>query len=194
MTFGPAGAGLAARPVRRANCLGARLSRSTTADRCGARLSLHVAAGEIVGIAGVSGNGQRNWSRYLPASVTESGILWWAALRRTAPRCALGVFLLAEEPLLELRRSLSVAKTLRCATDAPPSRAGVCRSPRSSGELAPDRALRHSLRAGARVDTLSSGNVQRTVLARNFRGCAADRAEPCLGSTFPRRARSVRAY
>ena len=159
-------------------------------------LSLQVAAGEIVGVAGVSGNGQRELVEVLAGQrEPESGEIAVAgrAYRRTrAEMRALGVFLLAEEPLASsCVRTLSVADNLALRDfDAPPfARAGWLVDRAAIERRARDLIGRFSIRCAgphARVDTLSGGNVQRAVLARELSGDVRllVAQNPCLGLDF----------
>jgi len=142
-------------------------------------VDLCVRAGEIVGVAGVSGNGQRELMQSLAGQravdagqVTVDGLPFHA---RRAENRARKVRSLPEEPLANACvGELSVAHNmaLRQFDEAPWSRAGVVRwsalrararawigdyGVRTQGERAPIRSL-------------SGGNVQRAVLAREFDG------------------------
>ncbi len=142
-------------------------------------LSLSVAAGEILGVAGVSGNGQRELVEALvgqrprlSGQVTVAGQPY-AATR--AENRALKVRSLPEEPLRNACvADLSVAENmaLRDFDRAPLTRGGVLNFPawrsrarewigeygvKTQGESAPIRSL-------------SGGNVQRAVLARELAG------------------------
>jgi ABC-type uncharacterized transport system ATPase subunit len=142
-------------------------------------LSLQVRAGEVVGIAGVSGNGQRELMEALVGQrERESGEVWmkderYAARREQNQR--LNVRSLPEEPLRNACvGDLSVAMNigLRRFDQAPAARFGWMRG----GVL---REQAKSLIAAYRVKTqgenapiksLSGGNVQRAVLARELDG------------------------
>jgi len=160
------------------------------------QLSVHVARGEIVGVAGVSGNGQRELVEALAGQrEPEGGEIRVAGTpyRRTREEMrARGVFLLAEEPLQSsCVRSLSVAENLALRDfDSPPfARAGGRVDFAAIEQRA--RRLIESFRircAGpqARIDTLSGGNIQRTVLARELSGGVQllVAQNPCLGLDF----------
>ena len=142
-------------------------------------LNLSVHAGEIVGVAGVSGNGQRELMEALvgqrrreQGSVKVGGKAF-AGTRAQNRR--LGVRALPEEPLRNACvGNLSVGQNLalRSFDAAPFARAGFVRW----------GALRQRARAwiaeygvktrgeGAAMRTLSGGNVQRAVLARELSG------------------------
>jgi simple sugar transport system ATP-binding protein len=159
-------------------------------------LSLHVASGEIVGVAGVSGNGQRELVEVLAGQrEPESGEIAVAGRpyrRSRGEMRALGVFLLAEEPLASsCVRTLSVADNLALRDfDAPPfARAGWLVDRAAIERRARDLIARFGIRCAgpkARIDTLSGGNVQRAVLAREL--CGEVRLliaqNPCLGLDF----------
>ena len=159
-------------------------------------LSLHVASGEIVGVAGVSGNGQRELVEVLAGQRQSEGgeiVVAGQAYRRSRGEMrALGVYLLAEEPLdSSCVRTLSVADNLALRDfDAPPfARGGWLVDRAAIGRRARDLIGRFGIRCagpGARIDTLSGGNVQRAVLAREL--CGEVRLliaqNPCLGLDF----------
>lgn len=140
--------------------------------------SLAVRPGEILGVAGVSGNGQRQLVETLAGQRRpEAGaiLVAGAPYRRTrAEMRAHRVHVLTEEPLANACvRSMSLAENLALRSfDRPPHAvAGGFLSRRSLRARA--RALIEAFRiraAGpdARLDTLSGGNVQRAVLAREL--------------------------
>ena len=146
-------------------------------------LDLSVRAGEIVGVAGVSGNGQRELMEALVGQrgraggrVSVSGEPF-AATRRQFRR--LKVRALPEEPLRNACvGELSVAQNMALRSfDEPP-----WASPPWRGGWVRWAALRERARAwiaeygvktrgeGAAMRTLSGGNVQRAVLARELAG------------------------
>jgi simple sugar transport system ATP-binding protein len=142
------------------------------------QLSLTVRAGEIVGVAGVSGNGQRELMEALAGQrpreggeVQVSGQSY-AASRKENQR--LGVRALPEEPLRNACvGDLSVAHNMGLRSDEVPyARAGWVRW----GALR-ERARQWIGEYGvktqgerAAIRTLSGGNVQRAVLARELAG------------------------
>jgi simple sugar transport system ATP-binding protein len=148
-------------------------------ERAVHELSVQVRGGEIVGIAGVSGNGQRELMEALVGQRDrESGEVWMADERYRARReqnQRLNVRSLPEEPLRNACvGDLSVALNigLRRFDQAPVARAGWIRTGilrdkareliaaykvKTQGENAPIRSL-------------SGGNVQRAVLARELDG------------------------
>jgi ABC-type uncharacterized transport system ATPase subunit len=148
-------------------------------ERAVHELSVQVRGGEVVGIAGVSGNGQRELMEALVGQRDrESGEVWMADERYAARReqnQRLNVRSLPEEPLRNACvGDLSVALNigLRRFDQAPVARAGWIRTGilrdkareliaaykvKTQGENAPIRSL-------------SGGNVQRAVLARELDG------------------------
>lgn len=159
-------------------------------------ISLTVNSGEIVGIAGVSGNGQRELVEVLAGQRTlTSGQVFINGEPYQATRAnmrAHHVFVLPEEPLRNACvPEMSVAENLALRTfDRPPQAKGIW-------------LLVHLIRATAQslintfniktpsLDTpvghLSGGNIQRTVLARELsdekiRLLIA--ANPCVGLDF----------
>ena len=149
-----------------------------------------------MGVAGVSGNGQRELVEVLAGQrEAEQGAIAIAGppYRRTRREMrALGVGLLAEEPLASsCVRTLSVADnlTLRDFDVRPFSRAGGFVDRKAIERQARVLIERFGIRCAgpeARVETLSGGNVQRTVLARELsRDVRLLIAQnPCLGLDF----------
>jgi simple sugar transport system ATP-binding protein len=142
-----------------------------------AGLDLDVRAGEIVGIAGVSGNGQRELMEALAGqrrraagSVRVAGRAFRAT--RTQNR-RLKVRGLPEEPLRNACvATMSVAENigLRSFDVAPFAWAGL-RSPGALGQRARELIAAYRVRTQsehARIGALSGGNVQRAVLAREL--------------------------
>jgi simple sugar transport system ATP-binding protein len=140
--------------------------------------SLAVRSGEIVGLAGVSGNGQKELVEVLagqrPAqggSVRVAGRAF-NGTRRELEQC--GVSLLTEEPLANAAvRSMSVMENLSLRQfDQPPLAWGrFILDRRAMLPFAENLIRRYGIRAAspfARLDTLSGGNIQRTVLAREL--------------------------
>ena len=137
-----------------------------------------VRPGEIVGIAGVSGNGQKELVQILAGQrEAHSGSMRVGGHRFYGTRRELekwGVSLLIEEPLVNAAvPSMSVMENLALRQfDRPPLANGGWLLKRSA--LRPfARALidRYGIRVGsasAPLQTLSGGNVQRTVLAREL--------------------------
>jgi general nucleoside transport system ATP-binding protein len=140
--------------------------------------SLSVRAGEIVGIAGVSGNGQKELveilagQRQAQAGSVRVGGSAFRGTRRELERW--GVSLLMEEPLANAAvRSMSVMENLALRQfDQPPlAIGGLILKRRALRPFARALIARYGIRAGspaAALHTLSGGNVQRTVLAREL--------------------------
>ena len=142
-------------------------------------VSLNVRSGEIVGIVGVSGNGQKELVEVLAGQrEPEGGRMTVKGAAYSARRTQMvehGIAILPEEPL---RNScvggMSVADNMAFRTfDRPPhSVLGWLRSrPRSS--LARDLIQRFSVSTpgpDTPIARLSGGNVQRAVLARELTG------------------------
>jgi simple sugar transport system ATP-binding protein len=140
-------------------------------------LSLAVRGGEIVGIAGVSGNGQRELMEALAGQRRrEAGTVTVDGQRFDATRAqyrALKVRGLPEEPLRNACvASMSVADNmgLRSFDVAPHAAAGL-RKPGSLARRARDLIAQYRVKTqgeGAPIGSLSGGNVQRAVLAREL--------------------------
>ncbi|WOB09352.1 ABC transporter ATP-binding protein [Piscinibacter gummiphilus] len=142
-----------------------------------AGLSVNVHAGEIVGIAGVSGNGQREFAEALVGQRRRvSGEVWVGTERFAATRAQnrrLKVRSLPEEPLRNAcvgDMSVSDNIGLRSFDVAPASRLGWMR-----GRTLRERARKLIGEFGvktrgelAQIRSLSGGNVQRAVLAREL--------------------------
>ncbi len=156
-------------------------------------LSLAVQPGEIVGIAGVSGNGQRELVEVLAGQrERQSGVVTVGGVPYAPRRADMRrhrVFVLTEEPLDNACvRGMSVADNLafRNFDEPPNARGGFLVSRRAIREQAGDLIARYRIQAAgpdAPLETLSGGNVQRTVLAREL---SADVAvlvaqNPCVG-------------
>ena len=157
--------------VRRLSALG---DRGTLAV---ADTSFTVHRNEILAIAGVSGNGQKQLVEVLAGQrEPEGGSVLIAGKPYHCTRAEmqrLGVYLLTEEPLAnDCVRSLSVMANLALRRyDRPPIawhgwlRRGTLR------RFAEELIARYRIRTSsplARIDSLSGGNVQRTVLAREL--------------------------
>ncbi len=156
-------------------------------------LTLSVGGGEIVGIAGVSGNGQRELVQVLagqrPEESGEIHVRGQRYLRSRREMRAHALFLLSEEPLHNsCVRSMSVAQNLALRNFDEPLhlRWGFLVNHRSLRRQAQELIDRYSIRAqgpDVRIDTLSGGNVQRTVLARELSGKVSVliAQNPCFG-------------
>jgi len=168
--------------------------------------SLSVASGEILGLAGVSGNGQRELVQFLAGqrdaeagSVTVAGepfVVTRPFMRRHR------IALLPEEPLRNACvPQMSVADNLamRGYDEAPiASGRGLARwrlDPARIEGWARAVIARNAIRAGGPdvpLETLSGGNVQRLVLARELGERRVDlliAANPCFGLDFVATAR-----
>jgi simple sugar transport system ATP-binding protein len=159
-------------------------------------LSLAVHAGEIVGIAGVSGNGQRELVEVLAGQrERESGdihiggepyLATRAEMRRHRLSC------LPEEPLKNACVArMSVADNLAFRSfDLPPfARGGWWLAHARMRERAAEEIARYKIKTRSPdtpVGELSGGNVQRTVLARELGGDVdiMIAANPCFGLDF----------
>jgi general nucleoside transport system ATP-binding protein len=164
----------ATQPFLEVDALHARGDRGTKAV---GGTSLIVRPGEIVGIAGVSGNGQKELVEVMAGQrEAESGELRVAGRAFRGTREELrrhGVSLLTEEPLANgAVRSMSVMENLALRQfDRPPLAAGGVLRRRAMRPFAERLIRAYNIRAGspaARLDTLSGGNVQRAVLAREL--------------------------
>ena len=160
------------------------------------RVSLEVRAGEILGIAGVSGNGQKELVEVLAGQRrATSGVIRVDELPYTPTRTAMrraGVHILPEEPLRNACvGSMSVAANLafRDFDRAPLVKAGWFVSWKAITARARSLIERYGIRTtgpDAPIASLSGGNVQRAVLAREVDGTARVLivANPCFGLDF----------
>jgi simple sugar transport system ATP-binding protein len=156
---------------------------SAESDRGGAavkRVSLGVRAGEIVAVAGVAGNGQRELAETIAGirSPTEGTLrVGGKALRAGDPRAAIraGVAYVPEDRLgTGLAPSLSVAANfvLKSYREPSASRGPLLRL-RRIREQAVELIRRYRIAAPgptAPARLLSGGNLQKVVLAREFSG------------------------
>ncbi|MBT2333355.1 ABC transporter ATP-binding protein [Variovorax paradoxus] len=142
-------------------------------------LSLSVRAGEILGVAGVSGNGQRELVEVLvgqrPRLAGKVAVMGQPYGAHRAENRSLKVRSLPEEPLRNACvGDLSVAENMALRDfDRPPlSRGGVLNFPfwrsRARGWIAEYGVKTQG--EGAPIRSLSGGNVQRAVLARELAG------------------------
>jgi simple sugar transport system ATP-binding protein len=165
-------------PVLQIQQLSLRGDRGEPAVRA---LSLTVRAGEIVGVAGVSGNGQRELMQSLTGQrVRDGGSVLvdgqpYAATRAQNHHHA--VRSLPEEPLANAcvgDLGVGCNMALRGFDRAPLSRAGWMLW-RRVGQRARELITEYGVKTqgdGAAMRTLSGGNVQRAVLARELSGSA----------------------
>lgn len=161
------------------------------------RVTLTINSGEIVGIAGVSGNGQRELVETLcgqrsPISgqIHVNGKLYTARRQEMAQN---GIYTLPEEPLRNACvPHMSVAENMALRTfDRPPqSKARWLLIPRAIRTMAQQLVQTFAVKTPS-IDTpianLSGGNVQRTVLARELSSDSIQlliAANPCFGLDF----------
>jgi ABC-type uncharacterized transport system ATPase subunit len=158
-------------------------------------ISLRVDGGEIVGIAGVSGNGQSELVQVLAGQRRAQGgeVLVqgepYHGLRAEMRRHRLA--LLPEEPLRNACVGrMSVAENMAFRTfDVPPLARGIWLRPGAMRRAARDLIARYGVRTPseqAPISTLSGGNVQRAVLARELSGVVEVliAANPVFGLDF----------
>ena len=159
-------------------------------------VSLKVGAGEIVGIAGVSGNGQAALVEVLNGQrPMRDGRIFihdqpFEPKRKDYDRFK--VFGLPEEPLKNAAvPRMSVAENIAFrAFDKPPfARFGWWMSPAPMRSQAAQLIERYKVKTAspdAPIETLSGGNVQRAVLARELSGSVDVLivANPCFGLDF----------
>ncbi|WOD40532.1 ABC transporter ATP-binding protein [Nodosilinea sp. E11] len=160
-------------------------------------LDLTVHSGEIVGIAGVSGNGQRELVEVLagqrPASAGQVSINGtpYRATRREMVRH--GVYALPEEPLRNACvPGMSVAENMALRTfDRPPQARGrLWLSLKAIRQAALGLIQAFGVKTPSPetpIQNLSGGNVQRTVLARELSSPDVNlliAANPCFGLDF----------
>jgi simple sugar transport system ATP-binding protein len=195
MMIGAAPPSAAVRTQREPGPAALRVTGLRATDRSGLKPieidALEVRAGEIVGVAGVSGNGQMELVEALAGQrPVEAGTVevMGAPFRATrAEAQAHGVRWLPEEPLRNAcAPSMSVAENIALRSfDAN----GVWVSPAALRRAAAPLARAFQVKCAsidAPISTLSGGNVQRAALARELSGdvrlliCA----NPCFGLDF----------
>jgi len=160
-------------------------------------VDLTVHTGEILGVAGVSGNGQRELVQAIGGQrEIESGAILAFGSPFIPSRAAIeraGLFTLPEEPLENAAvpgMSVAANLALRRFDRAPMSRRGVLLSHSTIRENAVQEIGRFSIQSpspGTPLRNLSGGNVQRTVLARDLGSREAKIlvvANPCFGLDF----------
>lgn len=159
-------------------------------------VNLKVKSGEIVGIAGVSGNGQSALVEALSGQrpLADGGI--FINGERFEPKRGsfdrYKVFGLPEEPLKNATvPRMSVAENLAFRSfDKPPvAKLGWWMSPGPMREKAKELIAKYRVKTqgpDAPIETLSGGNVQRAVLARELSGDVDVLivANPCFGLDF----------
>jgi general nucleoside transport system ATP-binding protein len=159
-------------------------------------LSLSIRGGEIVGVAGVSGNGQRQLIEVLAGQREPSGGAIhihgerYYATRDEMRRHKLS--LLPEEPLRNAcvaRMSVADNLAFRTFDEAPFARGGWWLNRGAFRAGAEQKIARYKIKtrsAATRIGELSGGNVQRTVLARELGGAVEVliAANPCFGLDF----------
>jgi ABC-type uncharacterized transport system ATPase subunit len=159
-------------------------------------LSLNVRAGEIVGVAGVSGNGQQELVEVLAGQravsaghVHVGGAIYRA---RRAEMRARRVRCLPDEPLRNACvAEMSVAENIafRCFDRRPFARARSVVSHKAMRRHARNMIIEYGIAApgpDAPIKSLSGGNIQRAVLARELHDDVAllIAANPCFGLDF----------
>jgi simple sugar transport system ATP-binding protein len=159
-------------------------------------VNLKVKAGEIVGIAGVSGNGQSALVEVLSGQrpLSDGAVYikseYFAPKRKNYDRYK--VFGLPEEPLKNATvPKMSVAENIAFRSfDKPPvARLGWWMSPGPMRDKARDLIAKYRVKTqgpDAPIETLSGGNIQRAVLARELSGDVDVLivANPCFGLDF----------
>jgi len=143
-------------------------------------VSLTIAAGEVLGVAGVEGNGQNSLAQILSGIADPcagEGRIRGQIFTGRGVRHArhLGVAAISEDRHLDgVAAEFSIAENL-VATDyfqPPQSRFGLLR-PRTIARKAQDLIRRFGVRAAspaARIGALSGGNMQKIVMAREIAG------------------------
>lgn len=159
-------------------------------------INLKIKGGEILGIAGVSGNGQ---SELLEALCGQREIMQGEITVGHQPfdatrqdYAALKVFGLPEEPLRNAAvRRMSVAENIafRSFDKAPMASIGWWLKPpvmRASAQMLIERYRIKTPSTDTPIENLSGGNVQRSILARELSGDvnALIVANPCFGLDF----------
>jgi simple sugar transport system ATP-binding protein len=159
-------------------------------------VSLKVRAGEIVGIAGVSGNGQSALVEILSGQRDlTSGQLFIHGkdfLPKRSDFDRFKVFGLPEEPLKNAavpRMSVAENIAFRTFDKAPIASLGWWMKPGPMKDKAKELIARYNVKTTspeAAIETLSGGNVQRAILARELSGDVDVLivANPCFGLDF----------
>lgn len=160
-------------------------------------VNLTVYSGEIVGIAGISGNGQRELVEVLagqrPATSGQVLVNRETYHATRAHMSKHGVFALPEEPLRNAcvpHMSVAENMALRTFDRSPQASAGLLLVLKAIRDAAVGLIKQFSVKTPSPetpINNLSGGNVQRAVLAREL---SADRinlliaANPCFGLDF----------
>jgi general nucleoside transport system ATP-binding protein len=159
-------------------------------------VSLSIRGGEIVGVAGVSGNGQRQLIEVLAGQRdAESGYIYLQGERYHATRQEMrrnNLSVLPEEPLKNAcvaRMSVADNLAFREFDRAPFASGGWWLNHATFHEQALRKIERYKIKTrsdATAIGELSGGNVQRTVLARELAGDVAIliAANPCFGLDF----------
>lgn len=159
-------------------------------------ITFEIFGGEIVGIAGVSGNGQRELVEILAGqrSATRGEIFMNGKLYRSTRKEMFEhqVFILPEEPLRNACiPTMSVAENMALRTfDRPPQGKGFLLILKAIREMAKGLIETFSVKTPSPetpIHNLSGGNVQRAVLARELSSEAIKvliAANPCFGLDF----------
>lgn len=154
--------------------------RDNTGMRAIKNLTLHVRAGEIIGIAGVEGNGQRELAEIIVGTrLPAAGQIRMMNVDIThlpvAKRRELGLAFIPEDRDREgVIGDFSIAENLISSrlTKPPVSRWGILQ-PRAIQDMACNLIDRFSIRGGGpatRARHLSGGNIQKVVVARELIG------------------------
>lgn len=159
-------------------------------------VNLTVHSSEIVGIAGISGNGQRELVEVLagqrPATAGRMVVNGEVYMATRSQMYQHRVFALPEEPLRNACVAhMSVAENMALRTfDRPPQAKGLLIMFQAMRQMAQGLITRFSVKTPSTetpIGNLSGGNVQRAVLAREL---SADHiklliaANPCFGLDF----------
>jgi ABC-type uncharacterized transport system ATPase subunit len=189
-----AGAGAPVLAVERLSV--AAVGRVRLVDEC----SFAVRAGEMVGLAGVAGNGQRELAEAVVGVMPSTGTLAIGGRDVTGAsvhdRIAAGLVYIPEDRIHDgILPGLSIAENLVLGLHPYAFAGGHVFDRRVAHELA-DRAIAdygiQARDAEARAVTLSGGNIQKIVVARAMAQAALTRAV-ALVATNPTRGLDVRA-
>jgi general nucleoside transport system ATP-binding protein len=193
LTVQPARAGEFSAPKLKISGLNALDDAGRPAVR---NVSLSIRGGEIVGVAGVSGNGQRQLIEVLAGQrEAESGEIYLQGERYHATRQEMrrnNLSILPEEPLKNAcvaRMSVADNLAFRDFDRAPFAIGGWWLNRTKFHEDAERKIARYKIKARSddtAIGELSGGNVQRTVLARELAHDVAIliAANPCFGLDF----------